>query len=174
MVNMTSFGLKRRWLQTSTIFAALILLMPGKSSAQLAAIYVSPGLQLGYTPGQGASLSAQVTLGLFTEVPAPIEILIPGITFGKRWSEHQTMTYIDAQLSYFFVGAGVGRVWIRKKGEDRVVAAGRRFKAWGGWLINFTYDSYRTGDDPPIYQLGVIGVLPIPVILLGGIGALAI
>lgn len=153
----------------------LTLLMPVKSFAQLVGAYVSPGLQLGYTPGQGTSFSAQVTLGLLMEVAYPIEFLIPGITFGKRWSEHQTMTYIDAQLSYLALGAGVGKVWIRNKGEDGVVAAGRRFKAWGGWLLNFTFDSYRVEDNPPSYHRGIIAVLPIPIIIfVGRIGALAI
>jgi len=147
--------------------------MPVQSGAQVILAYISPGVQLSYGPDQGLAFSAQATLGLVMEVANPIEFLIPGVTLGRRWSKQETMTYLDAQLSYIWFGAGVGKVWIRNKGEDRVVAAGRRFKAWGGWLLNFTLDSYRVEDNPPSYHLGVIGVLPIPIIIFG-IGALAI
>ncbi len=155
----------------------LTLLMPVKSSAQLVGAYVSPGLQLGYTRGQGVAFSAQVTLGLFMVLPygGMIDFLIPGITFGQRRSKDVTMTYLDAQFSLIVVGAGIGKVWIRNKGEDRVVATYPRFKAWGGWLLNVTYDQYYDqslvpGDTAPRRHFGVIGVLPIPLIGFGGIG----
>lgn len=153
----------------------LTLLMPAKSSAQLIGAYVSPGLQLGYTPGQGVAFSAQATLGLIMAVPYGIDYLIPGVTLGRRWSKDVTMTYLDAQFSLIVVGAGIGKVWIRNKGGDRVVATYPRFKAWGGWLLNVTYDQYYDqslvpGDTAPRRHFGVIGVRPFPLIGFGGIG----
>ena len=156
---MPSFRRKKRWLRPSTIVTLLILLMPVKSGAQLQAIYVSPGLQLGYTPDQGVSFSAQATLGVVFDIGVH---LIPGVTVGRRWSKQETMTFLDAQLSLIMVGAGVGKVWIEKRGEDLAAATGQRFKAFGGLGLYLTYDRFRVRDDAPRHHFGIIGVLPIP------------
>lgn len=158
---MPSFRRKKRWLRPSTIVTVLILLVPAKSDAQFSIMYVSPGLQLGYTPAQGVSLSAQATLGVWED-----GFPIPGVTLGRRWSKQETMTFLDAQLSLIFVGAGVGKVWIKKRGEDLPAATGRRFKAWGGLWLNLTYDSYRVRDDAPRKHFGIIGVFPLPIFFL--------
>ena len=171
MANMTNFGLKQRWLKAGMIATALMLLAPVTSNAQTV-IYISPGVQLSYGPDQGLAFSAQATLGLVMDKPILIVFLIPGITFGKRWSKQETMTYLDAQLSYIFFGAGVGKVWIRKKG-NLGRAPGFRLKVWGGYFLNFTIDGYRVEDNPPSYHQGVIGVIPIP-LFVGSNGSVGV
>ena len=147
--------------------AVLIMLMPGMSAAQVL-LYISPGLQIGFTPKQKVFLSAQVTVGS-AMVGMSYEDLVfsPGITMGYRWSRKETMKYLDVQIAALFFGAGLGKAWVMEKGTDADVITGFRFKAWGGGWINVTYDRYKDKNATPVHNFGLIGVLPIPVLLVG-------
>ena len=155
------------WLKTGRVIAWLILLLPAGSQAQIP--YISPGLQIGYSPDRGVSFSAQATLGLFIEVPYPVEFTIPGVTIGRRWGKQETMTFLDAQLAYLVFGAGIGKVWVKKGGQDLAAATGHRFKVWGGYFLNLTYDRYRIRDGAPNHHFGMIGVFPVPLIVFGAL-----
>lgn len=139
-----------------------ILLTPARTSAEFP-LYISPGLQIGYTPGKGISISTQVTLGLFLEVPYPVEFLIPGMTIGFRWSKKETITYLDGQLSYLFFGAGLGKAFIKKRGVISEKVPGFRRKAWAGYLLLLTYDRTIVRGSVPRNHFGIMGVLPMPV-----------
>ncbi len=140
-----------------------ILLTPARTSAELP-LYISPGLQIGYTPGKGVSISAQVTLGLLFNLPYPdpFEFFIPGMTIGFRCSKKETITYLDGQLSYLFFGAGLGKAFIKKKGVISEKVPGFRFKAWAGGLLLLTYDRTMVRGLVPRNHFGLMGVLPIP------------
>ena len=139
----------------------IILLTPAQSSASCP--YVSPGLQIGFTPQRGISFAAQVTLGI-----APQYDIGPGITAGVRWSQRESMTYLDVQLASLVGGAGLGIVRIKGNKTNSPVVTGIRFKAWGGVFLNLTYDVYKASEARPVHPFGLIGVLPIPNPLFSG------
>lgn len=133
---------------------------PTRTRAELP-LYISPGLQIGYTSGKGIPISTQVTLGLFLEVPYPVEFLIPGTTIGYRYSKKETMTYFDAQFSYLFFGAGFGKAY-KKKGAISETVTGFRSKAWAGYLLLLTHDRTTVSDSVPRNHFGLMVVLPMP------------
>ena len=131
-------------------------------------LYVSPGIQIGYNPEKGFFYSGQVTIGYVPGVPpvglAPgVPPVIPGFTIGLRKYKEQVMAFTDVQLSFFVVGIGVGYAWIKSSNES---SEGYRAKLWGGMLINATYDFYKIPDSEITHNLGLIGVLPIPLLSL--------
>ena len=131
--------------------------------------YVSPGLQIGFTPGEGVFYSVQLTVGVsafnlnFFRGPLPVGVV--GSTLGYRWSKTERMRYLDWQLATILFGVGWGKVsWINAGGPNPKVTSVPRFKAWAGWLINLTYDTYKVKNDARVNNFGLIGAFPIPLV----------
>jgi len=144
-------------------------------------VYVSPGLQLGYSWEDGPFLSLQVTAGMgFYIPPIPFAPTI-GLTFGVRAypKELGGMFYMDLQALAFFyryvvLGAGWGSYWARWADgpgsgirEKRFLGAFKPPRAlsglwgdeWSGFLL-LTLDSDQRGRSRKFWYPGLIVVSP--------------
>lgn len=149
-------------MKKTTVLILLILLVQ-TARGQL---YISPGIQLGYVPGEGSFKSFQVTVGTFSfrSNKYPNLPTFPGITIGVRRYQEYTINFFDIQFHNFYTGMGVGYVQIRSSDQSNPNASpirGFRGKLWAGAFINVTYDFYKIPNNAITHNLGLIAVLPL-------------
>ncbi|NQT64469.1 MAG: hypothetical protein HQ556_16020 [Candidatus Marinimicrobia bacterium] len=168
------------------IFRLFLLLMA--SIANLSAsgytsknIYVSPGVSIGYTFGEGFNYGAQVSIGLigliyqdegyFSSGDAwlPSNEIYPAYSlgFGFRISQLNNFKYIDLQVwDGDGVGAGVGLAKVTDEftGDSELY---NHLKLYVGYIPLVQLDVYyQIREMSAITSLGVTGVLPFPVVAI--------
>ena len=114
--------------------------------------YLSPGIQIGINSSKGYFLSYQATFGLNEDYG------FPGITVGRRHyktevKKWETYNYIDAQISYVTIGAGVGIIYNHSDIFNK-------YKLFGGYFALGTFD-YINFKNKPKMHFGAFGVYPI-------------
>jgi len=136
------------------LFLTNMNLVKGEHNPTL--LYATPGLQLTYNMSEGVSLSGQVTFGLVFDEHSWLPY--PGITFGYRkyFKTYKTYSYKDLQLATPLGGIGLGLI----KGVS-TPSSEYRFKAWGGFLLNVSYDGIINDKKLKKHNFGAVGVFPI-------------
>lgn len=172
--------------KTQHVFQLLFLLMA--SIANLSAsgyttksIYVSPGVSIGYTFGEGFTYGAQVSIGLigliyqdegyFSSGDAwfPSDEIYPAYSlgFGFRISQLNYFKFIDLQVwDGDGVGAGVGlaKVTDEFSGHSELY---NHLKLYVGYFPVAQLDVYyQIREISAITSLGLTGVLPIPLVAI--------
>jgi len=114
--------------------------------------YISPGIQIGINSSKEYFLSYQATFGLNEDYG------FPGITVGRRHyktevKKWETYNYIDAQIAYVTIGAGVGIIYNHSDIFNK-------YKLFGGYFALGTFD-YINFNNKPKMHFGGFGVLPI-------------
>ena len=131
--------------------------------------YISPGLRIGYEFGNGFSVGAKISLGVFTD---------PGyfnITFGFRGVSHKKpvpsvdeYNFIQFQAGYpkreswdmaFLGGAGAGVVFFKDEGGNRIKPI---FNLSYGLLLFLDADIIPLDGSKFKVDVGTLGVLPMP------------
>jgi len=144
-------------------------------------IYVSPGISVGYTFGEGFNYGAQVSIGLigliyqdegyFSSGDAwlPSNEIYPAYSlgFGFRISQLKNFKYIDLQVwDGDGIGAGVGLAKVTD-GFTGVSELYNHLKLYVGYIPLAQLDIYyQIRSKSIISGIGVIGVLPIPVLAI--------
>ena len=137
--------------------------------------YVSPGLRMGYVFGHGLSFSTKISLGLAFGEKDDFNNYV-NITFGVKEirSGKQAITwpklykYTEVQFGTLqkelkgYVGGSLGYY---NPTNDQPVA-GTRWSACYGVFGFGSLEVESFGKDVTLYDLGAVGVLPIPLILL--------
>ncbi|MCF7826137.1 MAG: hypothetical protein K9M55_04745 [Candidatus Marinimicrobia bacterium] len=107
-------------------------------------LYLSPGVSLGYTFGDGFTWGGQISIGAFQFkagdgfIWGNVEGPVVGLTAGFRRSNLRTLRYVDAQVFSWespipFGGLGLGKAWVipRDTGE---VQGYVHIKAWAWYF----------------------------------------
>ena len=136
-----------------------ILLFSTQSVSQSVGFYFSPGIQVSYSTR--LSVSYQLSTGIIADAAYPF---IPAITVGQRYyfgkntpPNMKRFNYIDSQITAFFVGAGVGRIWNNQYGSFT------KYKIYGGAFALLTYDRINFNNDlNGNNHFGLFGVFPVP------------
>ena len=136
-----------------------ILLFSTQSVSQSVGFYFSPGIQVSYS--NRLSVSYQLSTGIIADAAYPF---IPAITVGQRYylgkntpPNMKRFNYIDSQITAFFVGAGVGRIWNNQYGSFT------KYKIYGGAFALLSYDRINFNNDlNGNNHFGLFGVLPVP------------
>ena len=150
--------------------ASFIILIAGACySSEKPIPYISPGLRIGHEFGNGFSVGAKISLGIFTD---------PGyynITFGFRGVSHKKpapsvdeYNFIQFQAGYpkrdswgaaFLGGAGAGIVIFEDKGARRIKPI---FNLSYGLLLFLDADIIPLSASEFKLDVGTLAVLPIP------------
>jgi len=136
-----------------------ILLFSTQAVSQSVDLYLSPGIQVSYS--NQLSVSYQLSTGIIADAAYPF---IPAITVGQRYYfgkdtplNMKRFNYIDSQITAFYVGAGVGRIWNNQYGSFR------KYKVYGGAFALLSYDRINFDNDiNKNNHFGLFGVLPLP------------
>jgi hypothetical protein len=131
--------------------------------------YISPGLRIGYEFGNGFSVGAKISFGIFTD---------PGyynITFGFRGVSHKKPVpsvdeydFIQFQAGYpkrdsrdtaFLGGAGAGIVFFKDKGVRRIKPI---VNLSYGLILFLDADIIAVSASEIKLDVGTLAVLPIP------------
>ena len=129
--------------------------------SDLRGAYLSPGVQLGWTMGQGLYWGAQITVGYDRIVD--LEEVYPGITFGFRRMNAYRYRYVDFQATFseVFSGIGAGIYWESMSGSQYTYLS-PRVKFYSGFFGLATYDFNWKKDGALAHNSGGIGVIPFP------------
>jgi hypothetical protein len=123
------------------------------------AIFVNPGVKLGYTFGDRGGF----TLGLEVSVTAywsSTRILGATLDYDYCGAAERHKFHLGAEGSVDAIGLDVGPTWVREKGRDDF---GATITPYFG-LIAFPYYSLTIlRDSPPLHEAGVYGKLPLRV-----------
>ena len=141
-------------------------------------IYVSPGVLIGYTFGEGFNYGAQVSIGLefryddegvqgvnwFPFVSSNKDYPAYSLGFGFRISQLNNFKYIDLQAwDGDGIGAGVGLAKVTDEFTGSS-ALYNHLKLYVGYFPLAQLDVYyQIREISAITSLGVTGVLPIPI-----------
>ena len=143
------------------------------SEERSTAIYLSPGISVGYTFGQGFNWGGQISLGL-VKLEEPLSVLskiffpVPSLSLGFRNSKRHKIKFIDFQVytaenGVINGGAGAGLAKITKKSSGYSQRYSH-IKLYMGALPLAQLDFFfQLRSKSMITSLGATGVLPIPV-----------
>jgi len=115
-------------------------------------LYLSPGVSLGYTFGDGFTWGGQISIGAFKFragegfVWGNVEGPVIGLTAGFRRSTLRTLRYVDAQVFSWespipFGGLGVGKAWVTPR-DTGVAQSYMHIKAWAWYLAVIQADRF--------------------------------
>jgi hypothetical protein len=153
-----------------------LLTVPALLSAQETTreVYLSPGVSLGYTFGDGFTWGGQLSVGTFRFQEGDglawgnVKGTVVGLTAGYRWSKLRTVRYLDAQVSageepllFFFPGVGVGLAWASSTDHSDVQRY-THLKGWG-WALGVLQADYFFNSSASFYSVSGAAVLPLPV-----------
>jgi hypothetical protein len=154
--------------QSGWIFC--LLLVSGLCKSEERPIpYISPGLRIGYEFGNGFSVGAKISLGIFTD-PEYYNITfgVRGVSHKKPSSSVDEYNFIQFQAGYpkrdswdmaFLGGMGAGVVFFTDKGGKRIKPI---FNFSYGLLLFLDVDIIPLGASQFKVDAGTLGVLPIP------------
>jgi hypothetical protein len=131
--------------------------------------YISPGLRIGYDFGNGFSVGAKISLGIFTD-PGYYNITlgVRGVSHKKPVPSVDEYNFIQFQAGYpkwgpremaFLGGAGAGIVFFKDKGINRIKPI---FNLSYGLLLFLDADIIPLSASEFKVDVGTLGVLPIP------------
>jgi len=140
------------------IIVVIALLMISISPNYAQNPYISPGIRLSNTFGEGFSIGMEITIGVFGEI-TPYHF---SLAVGNNWiiQKKKSISYIAGQGGYSLVGASIGKAYLLEKGEK---SSGLRLSLYGGLgAVLLSYESMRFPDyHKQFNSFGVWGKLPI-------------
>jgi len=144
-----------------------LLLFAEKSYSQ----YISPGVRIGYDFNSHTTIEWKVSVGF------GLSESIANITLGKKYAlnnkeTYQAHNYLDFQLlglsdtigkrkTHLFYGGGIGLVFYDKDGIHKYCP---RVTTFAGFFLFTTLDLYLDDENSVETDLGLQGVLPIPLV----------